>query len=333
MGKKGTTRASTMARYEVLLDAAEQEGVALHPRDANERRQLARMALRGDLLRLAPGLYVRSAWYEVLGLEERQLCLARTYHLLHPNWVFCHFSAAAAYGLWVSEVQLEKVHVRYGPGSWEKNCGVVVRHKGSPSLKEWVNELPVTSLTRTVLDCIRESDFPRALAIADSALRIHGMAGDDLGDAMRREVAPRTRGLKRALAIVGLADARSESAGESMARARMMELGYRMPELQVSVPDPVELGRTYRVDFLWRLDDGSLVAGEYDGHGKYLDKELNGGQEAFDVLAEERRREARIAANDIRVLRMSGKELGSKVQLCRLLDAFGIPRDQPGINL
>lgn len=333
MGKKGATRPSTMARYEVLLDAAEQEGVVLHPRDANERRQLARMALRGDLMRLAPGFYVRSTWYEALGPEERQLCLARTYHRLHPDWVFCHFSAAAAYGLWVSEGQLEKVHVRYGPGSWSRDAGLVVRHELLASGTEWVNELPVTSLARTVLDCIRESDFPRALAIADSALRLQGISAQEFAAFMRQEMGAGTHGLVRALAVVGLADARSESAGESMARARMMELGYRMPELQVSVPDPVEPGRTYRVDFLWQLDDGSLVAGEYDGRGKYLDEELTAGRDAFDVLADERRREARIAANDIRVLRMSGRELGSKVQLCRLLDAFGIPRDQPAVML
>lgn len=63
----------------------------------------------------------------------------------------------------------------------------------------------------------------------------------------------------------GFSDARSESAGESLARALIHELGFAAPELQRRIFSR-EGREVARVDFWW---EQVRVAGEFDGIGKY----------------------------------------------------------------
>jgi very-short-patch-repair endonuclease len=82
---------------------------------------------------------------------------------------------------------------------------------------------PVTAPLRTVLDCARSLPFGEALAVADSALRVGSVRAASL---MAAAVELRGAGRSRVLRVVQSADARAESALESMLRARVIEAGF-----------------------------------------------------------------------------------------------------------
>jgi very-short-patch-repair endonuclease len=81
----------------------------------------------------------------------------------------------------------------------------------------------VTAPLQTVLDCARHLPFAEALAIADSAFRLKQVESAGFSD-----VAGECRGAGRAavLRVAAAADARAESALESVLRARVIEAGF-----------------------------------------------------------------------------------------------------------
>ncbi|WP_422111960.1 AMP-dependent synthetase [Gardnerella sp. DNF00497B] len=64
------------------------------------------------------------------------------------------------------------------------------------------------------------------------------------------------------------ANSLSENAGESLARGTMINLGFMIPELQREFEIP-HINLKYRCDFLWSLNNGELIVGEFDGYSKY----------------------------------------------------------------
>ena len=170
--------------------------------------------------------------------------------------------------------------------------------------------------------------FSDALVVADSALRRAGISRERLKANMLRRFGSMT-GIQRVCAIVDLADGRSENGGESYARGQMISLGFAIPDLQRTVPDPIEGGEGYRADYAWDLPDGTTVYGELDGHDKYYDINMTGGKTTEDVLLDERRREARLTLTDksVRVVRFSLAETRDLAFFNRLLSAYGIPRN------
>lgn len=80
-----------------------------------------------------------------------------------------------------------------------------------------------TTPLQTVLDCARHLPFGEALAIADSALRLKRVEPIALAEASR---AAQGFGRAAVLRVAAAADKRSESALESMLRARVLEAGY-----------------------------------------------------------------------------------------------------------
>ena len=100
-------------------------------------------------------------------------------------------------------------------------------------------------------------------------------------------------GVRRARRVVGFLDWRSESAGESVSRVRMLEDRVRMLEDGLPIPDlQREIfgpdGRLLaRVDFLW---DEQHTIGEFDGKIKY-GRLLQPGQSIEKVVFEEKVRE------------------------------------------
>ena len=100
------------------------------------------------------------------------------------------------------------------------------------------------------------------------------------------EAMPRNcKGYSHALATALWADPRAESGGESIARGRMLLLGYELPDLQVAVPNKIE-GGFYYGDFGWKRPNGELL-GELDGRDKYTDPEMTDGKSAAEVMADE----------------------------------------------
>ncbi|SJN29220.1 hypothetical protein FM125_07525 [Micrococcus lylae] len=113
----------------------------------------------------------------------------------------------------------------------------------------------------------------------------------------------------------------AESAGESVSRGRMIELGFEVPELQVAVSDAD--GFIARVDSLWR-ERG--IVGEFDGIGKYdVDAHAN-AEERRRYLRRQQDREIRLQRVCSHVLHWTWRDVQDPARLRRLLDGAGVPR-------
>lgn len=180
--------------------------------------------------------------------------------------------------------------------------------------------------------------FPQAVITADSLARAHHlMQSPNPRD--RAQVREQVRHLLPALKEVsasldgsrwrrGRPDARralafasplSESAGESLSRSIMHELGFAAPLLQQSIHG--DSGRTFRVDFAWP-DAG--VVGEFDGLAKYT-AEGGSSRAAQQKIAEERDRQREIERAGFTVVRWMWKDVIAPVRLHRILREAGVP--------
>ena len=171
---------------------------------------------------------------------------------------------------------------------------------GGVEVTSWFGA-PVTTVARTVVDCARHDRWDGIMA-ADAALRDGLVTPAELERAVSRaEGWPYVR---RARAVIALADGRAESPLESITRLRVAESGLPVPELQVWIRDPSS-GRRFRVDGLWR--DQRVVL-EIDGGGKYTREELRREVEREHVLRRLGYRIVRVMGDD--VIRRWSRTLG-----------------------
>lgn len=311
-------------RIDALLDAAERGESSLMPPGEKDRKALLRRGL--ELTQPLAGQFVRRGTWRRLNPAGRSLWLMRGLAARHPDWRFCEASAAVAYGLPVTWGLLTHVWVTAGRGSHDKSVpGVIRRCVSDPEGPALAQGLPVTSFWRTVFDCLVAFPPPDALAVVDRALRLSQASAHQVVDYLRSAHRGR-RGVRGAMRVAALADARAESGGESIARWTMLEAGFEPPELQVWIEDPVEPGTWFRVDFLWLLSDGSTIIGEMDGRQKTERPELMGGRSAVRVLQDERLRESHLSALRPAVVRFGYDVARDPVLLGSLLDSFGVPR-------
>lgn len=317
------------ARIEALLDEAEAQQRCAFAASKVDAAAFERRAadLASGITSPLPGLYVRLAAWRSLNPAQQHLHTVRALAQLHPTWTFCGVSAALACGLWVSWHCLDRVHVACGYRAGQKYGQKIARH-GSLDARDHivVGGLRCTPLRRTIYDCLRTMRFSDGLAIADSALRRSHVGTEFLRWGMSDEFGHMKDG-QRVVAVCGWADARSESGGESIARACMIERGIALPSLQVELPDRLAGGTNgYRVDFAWTGDDGRPIFGELDGKVKYTDPALMGGKDAVGVLMKERQREARLTAGGVGVARFGLADVLNEAAFDRIVEAYGIPR-------
>ena len=289
-----------------------------------ERNALAGMAHGGAIMRPYPGMFALVPRWDAMTASERYLRVMRTLARMHPDWVFCGPSAALALGFDVPNSCIHRLHLVCSGEASRRSTEAVMWHHLRGAKAMAVGGMRVSSIERTVVDCMRWLDFPRALAIADSALRVCAKGQDWLLSCCRA-VDQRTHGLRQAKLVTAYADARAESGGESIARATMIEEGFSLPTLQVEIPDPLS-GMPRRVDFLWTLADGRRVLGEFDGREKYRNPRMTRGKDAVDVLADERLRESHLTLGGS-VVRFSWQDVRNRHHLVRLLMAYGVPQE------
>ena len=115
----------------------------------------------------------------------------------------------------------------------------------------------------------------------------------------------------------------SENGGESYARGVMIELGFKTPDLQVRLADPLNPSIEYRIDYGWDVGD-HLILGELDGKGKYADK--GGAPLDLGTVMAEREREARITTYRPVIFRFAFPLVYRPAEFAALLDAHGVPR-------
>ncbi|HEY8719769.1 hypothetical protein [Pengzhenrongella sp.] len=141
--------------------------------------------------------------------------------------------------------------------------------------------VPVTSLDRTVADCLTALPPLDALVIADSALRL---GADPSAIADRVAAQAGRRGVAAARVVLGFADGQAESPWETFVRYVLLRAGLPRPELQI--PVRTRLG-WFRADLGW--SEWKLLI-EFDGFVKY--STLSGGDPARAVFEEKRRQDA-----------------------------------------
>ncbi len=176
---------------------------------------------------------------------------------------------------------------------------------------EQVGPWRVATPARAALDCARVFGVAAAVVAADAALR-SGLATEaDLVASCDRMAGK--LGVARARRAVRLADGRSESPGESWSAVVFDGLGLAAPDRQHEVRD--DQGLAGRTDFWW---PGPRVVGEYDGRVKY-GRANPSGRAPEEVLWEEKKREDRIRATGLKVVRWTTSELANPSRLARLL--------------
>lgn len=121
-----------------------------------------------------------------------------------------------------------------------------------------VGGVRVTTPLRTALDLACTLGRRDALAALDGFMRVHGLTREQLRSELVRYF--RRRGVVQARQLVGFADARAESPGESWARLEMLDHGLPAPELQWWVEDDGR--KVFRLDMAYPKH---RVAVEFDG--------------------------------------------------------------------
>lgn len=275
-----------------------------------------RMLRDDELFRLRRGAFSTTTPADAIQ-RHRQL-ITSTLPMVSPQSILSHVSAGVTHGLPVGREELERVTVTR-PG---KGGGRV-----TPYLHQYRTPLPAsdiedctegrrTSLARTVIDLARSaSDMGVAVAAADVALRL-GATRDELEAQLRAAV--RRRGLAQARTAVELANARSESVGESVSRVAIWWLGLPPPVLQYEVR---VAGATYRADFAW---PEQRVLGEFDGKIKY-DELVRTDDTAAAVIMREKRRDADLVSAGWRVLHWTFDDVRQPNRLGRLLRPWLLP--------
>lgn len=292
--------------------------------ESNASRALSRAVARGTHLRLRRGVLVETVIWRTLTTEERLLlrvvALAST---ARTRPVFSHWSAAVLLGLPIARRAADLVDLAVEGNRNRTVAGARVHRlalDGTEVIE--VGGVLCTSLTRTAIDIGADAGFEEAVVVADAAL---ARLGDDchrlLADAV--DLSDRRRGAVRLQRVLGFADPRSGSPGESISRVRMHRLGFLKPELQV----PIETdGRTEFADFGWEEVDG---AGEFDGEMKYLEPRYRRGRTIDAVVIDEKNRENRIRRRRPRFARWDWTDL-VRGRLEGILRQAGIPkRDDP----
>jgi hypothetical protein len=263
---------------------------------------LARALRKGEVERLRPGAYRvvdgRADRPPSSDVAARMVALHRQLRAPH---VFSHVSAAVVWGLRTWTVPA-RTHVVQPYRASSQAADDVVRHFVAlgPGDRTERRGLPVTTLTRTVVDCALTLHPLEALVVVDSALA-SGLDRDAALDMLARR--GRAPGRRRARVVLGLGDGGAESAWETWLRYVALRAGLPRPVTQYAVE--TRLGR-FRADLGWP-DHGVLA--EFDGRVKYRDGAFGPGYDADAArCAEKRRADAIEEATGRSILRVTASD-------------------------
>ncbi len=209
--------------------------------------ELRRLVASGAYVRLLRGVYAEVAELGTSDEERHRLRVIAMARL--SGYAASHVSAAVLHHLPVSGADLSEIHsVRLGVGGNRRSSGRQV-HSGRVAA-EWlttVDGAAATTVARTVVDMARTQPLLASLAAVDAALHRRLCTPQELAEAALSIT--RHRGARRARAVVGLADGRSESPGETWARMALVDGALPPPELQITVFDTFG-------EFVGRVDGG-----------------------------------------------------------------------------
>jgi hypothetical protein len=268
------------------------------------RNQVTRRVANGRLLRLTRGAFCLPSSWERASPEQRHLLLARAVALTReetPPAAFSHVTAAVLHNLPAPASALGSVWMTAATGfSRSTRYGPLLRREVATLDHRQLTELHglgVTTLARTVADCLRHLPPEDAVPIADAALH-----GSELTvDRLRAVVAEQANWpyAARAAAAMRLVDGRRETAIESRSAVVFDRFSLPAPVPQLRIVDAA--GRfVARPDFAW-LAHG--VVGEADGAVKYV------GDDVVGVIRAEKDRQAALEALGLLVVRWDWRHL------------------------
>ncbi|WP_324650671.1 type IV toxin-antitoxin system AbiEi family antitoxin [Georgenia sp. H159] len=270
------------------------------------------------LHRVRRGTYLDVAEWQAATAQKRYELLVRsTVPQLKRPAPLAHESAAVLLGIpligsWPSRVQVLE-RTRTGGRS---SALVVRRATRSMPLFVEVDGILVTSPARTAVDLARTRSFASGLAAADHVLASSLATREELE--VELDKTSRSGGHGRARLVVTHADARAESVGESLSRARMIELDLPLPVLQQEFYD--EDGFIGRTDFWW--PELKLI-GEFDGRVKFS-RELSPGGDPHEALWQEKQREDRLRRLGNGMVRWTWSQALKTDEFARLLAREGV---------
>lgn len=247
---------------------------------------------------------------------------------------YSHVSAGAIHELPLFRLTPTHVHTSSAGLDGHTNSGRpgIARHEIEVAATErtTIDGIPCTTLARTVADIVRTVPLEAGLSVADAALRkvawdgsahmYHSAAAQEfIAEVLTiAERHRRARGVRRARLVMGLADGRAQLPGESVSRLYLLDLGFRVPQLQVPIPSPHD--GFYYVDF-----DLGDAWGEFDGKGKYLLQAEERGISLEQVMLEEKQREDWIRGTTHRRMpRWGSADIKSSATLGSRLAAFHV---------
>ena len=217
--------------------------------------------------------------------------------------VVSHQSALALHGLPLWGLDLTRVHVTRADDRAGGLVGGVQHHLGRlvPADLTHADGLPVTTLPRALVETACTTSFEAAVVAADVVLREGLIDAEEL----RRMLtviefwpgSPTTR------AALQFARPLSESVGESRLRVLMHRFDFPEPVLQAEFFDSD--GFVARVDFYFPSYDTVV---EFDGMLKY-------GGASQEVLIREKRREDRLRALGLQVVRATWADFNRPAHL------------------
>ncbi|MBZ5737541.1 type IV toxin-antitoxin system AbiEi family antitoxin domain-containing protein [Nocardioides mangrovi] len=249
-------------------------------------KAIARLVRRGVLVSIRHGAYAYAdMWPRLSPVERRQLIALAVLRSARSPVALSGPSAAEALGVPVWEPGEETHLLRLDGKAGRREAGRV-EHRGHAIAEDLTFKAgrPITSGTRTAIDMIAISDTPHALVTVNGLL--------NAGETTLKQIEYRMRSMRtdphllNSHVVLGLADPRIESAGESLASWMFWRQHLPRPTPQYEVRN--RNGRViHRVDFAWP-ELGVFL--EFDGKEKYL-RHRRPGESVVDAVLREKRRE------------------------------------------
>lgn len=253
-----------MADIDAVLAAHPLHFTVAQAKELVGREALRRQVTNKVLRRLAPGVLIPQARWAALTEVQRHLVTTAALLEAHPDgWYASRRTAALVHGLpLIGKLPARPQLVRDRGAVTDRGSRRTERVTPLPAAhRSLVDDVPVTSLARTVVDVARDASLQQAVVIADAVLRA-GVGSDELEEVLA--FCTRWPKLSQARDVIAFADGRAENSFESLSRLAFRILGLPVPEPQVEIWADGAL--VARVDFLWR---DHLVVGEADGRSKY----------------------------------------------------------------
>lgn len=222
-------------------------------------RRLRDALNRGETRRLFQGVYCRS------DLELTQdVRAAALFLVVSPDSVVCDRTAAwlhgvDAFGYGEKDLVMPIEICALRNHSRTRRTGVDGRVRDlAPHDVMTIDGIRVTTPLRTALDLGCALTRLRALGVLDALRRLHDITLEDLHGELGRYY--RRRGVLQLRRLIPMTDPRAESLRESATRARIIDAGLPVPELQWWVE--IDGVRFYRLDLAY---PHLRIAIEYDG--------------------------------------------------------------------